>query len=584
MVVGRFRGLKSPCLTLLLEAVSREFLNCNDPHSIAYKLEACGSRFLPGTAGARLHFANNLTDAKTLLNAGRMPDAVWPLRMAGAMMAAAVADELGVPYNGLGDVARFCDELSDIEVEISATLNELFLLSSGIPVELRAYYALALRSFKKEWDSSVAELSAESIVASANVPMRSTPELAQQFISGKGLWLKNTDGHLYLDAISGTFNLPFGYNHPQLNAAVADQLSLLTHVSSTFADAGAKNLVTRLVQHAGGKIDTGLVRDCTGSTAIECAVKIAQKFTCGSDIITLYYSHHGQTLFTSAISNDSSRRLPFPAATSAGVVRVPAPYCHRCFYKQNYANCGLLCADRISDIVEHTSQGRLAALIIEPILGNGGNIPLPIGYAERICAFCDSVGILLIADEVQTGLGRTGEILASPGSGLDPDIIVLAKNLGGIGLPIGAVLVRAEIMKLLRTEHSFSSGGNLLAIAAAHATLDLLEVPGFMQDVRRKGVLLGELLNHLKRHRCVGEIRGRGLMWGIELEHDDQTPAVDLVNRAIELSYSNERLILRGSRYGRGNVLKIRPSLIASEDELREIAERLDRVLARLGN
>jgi 4-aminobutyrate aminotransferase-like enzyme len=423
----------------------------------------------------------------------------------------------------------------------------------------------------------------DDALRSNNGRVSSAPQQTGTFVSGQGLWLTSAEGHEYLDAESGTFNLPFGYSHPKVTAAVADQLSRLSHISSTFADSPAKSLIARLVRHAGAKIDAGWVRDCTGSTAIECAVKMAQKYTAGADVITLYYSHHGQTLFTSAISGDSTRRRAFPAAATPGIVRVPAPYCYRCFYKQSFPSCELLCADRISEIVDHTGQGRLAALIVEPILGNGGNIVLPDGYAERLREYCSQNGILLVADEVQTGLGRTGEILASPASGLDPDIIVLAKGLGGIGLPIGALLARADVLTLSKTEHSFTSGGNLLAIAAAHATLDLLEEPGFMSEVGRKGALLGKLLHEVgEQHGCVGEIRGRGLMWGVELDNPDGTPAPDLANRAIDLAYSRERLILRASRYGRGNVLKVRPALIATESELKEIAYRLNRVLTAL--
>lgn len=581
------RRVRSSSLASLIEAVSQELLDLKCPLLLASRLKYSGRDFLSANAGSGLHFANNLADASVLLSGGRPLDAVWPLRMASAMLVAARAEELQLVYGGIGDLDRFSRAIAEQDAELSAIVNDLFLLNHDVGAGLQSLYISALRAFEEEW-SECCRPRAELVQSSSGFSLAHSHSASATlappgFVSGQGLWLTSSSGDRYLDAVSGTFNLPFGYNDPYITRAVSSQLSRLSHLSSTFADESATRLVKRLLCHAGGKVETGWLRDCTGSTAIECAVKIAQKYTGGSDVVTLYYSHHGQTLFTSAISNDSSRRRPFPAAASSGVVRAPAPYCHRCFYQQRHPDCGLLCADRIAEIVDHTSQGPVAALIVEPILGNGGNIPLPAGYGEKLREYCSRNGILLIADEVQTGLGRTGEVLASPNSGLDPDIIVLAKGLGGIGLPIGAVLARAEHMTLLKTEHSFTSGGNLLAIAAANATLDLLEQPGFMEEVRRKGTLLGDLLHDIaRRHRCVGEIRGRGFMWGVELDRADGGPAVELANEAVELAYRRERLILRTSRYGRGNVLKIRPALIATDAELRELVERLDRVLVEL--
>lgn len=241
------RAVRSPKLGLLLEKVSQEFLDHNNPHASATKLKNCGRKFLRATSGPGLHFANNLSDTGGLLATGRTLDAVWPLRMAGAMLAEALAGELKVPYSGIGDLDRFTAELSGIDSELSGLIANLFLLNHDVASDLRAQYAAALRDFNQEWNRgpAIPAVPVKSDLSSAG----SAPE----FISGNGLWLQDAAGETYLDGVSGTFNLPFGYSHPKLTAAVADQLARLTHISSAFADAPAKSLIARLVRHAGGR-------------------------------------------------------------------------------------------------------------------------------------------------------------------------------------------------------------------------------------------------------------------------------------------------------------------------------------------
>jgi 4-aminobutyrate aminotransferase-like enzyme len=192
--------------------------------------------------------------------------------------------------------------------------------------------------------------------------------------------------------------------------------------------------------------------------------------------------------------------------------------------------------------------------------------------------------MLLIADEVQTGIGRTGYMFASELFDIQPDMITLAKGLGGIGVPIAAVLMQSRLNVLEKHEHSFTSGSNLISITAAKSTLDVVAQQEFLNDVKLKGEILGELLNELaSHHKCIGDVRGVGLMWGLEIVDEDGAPDTKTANAIIDLAYSNQRLILRGSRYGFGNVVKVRPALIATDDELVEIVERLGAVLKQIG-
>jgi 4-aminobutyrate aminotransferase-like enzyme len=410
-------------------------------------------------------------------------------------------------------------------------------------------------------------------------------ETTRTALRGHGLWLHGPDGD-YLDGVSGTFNLPLGYDHAAVVHAVNTQLSRVAHVSSHLAPDAAAPLKQQLLAFAPSPLrEKGAVwlRDVIGSTAVEGAIKIAQKATGKGDVISLFLSHHGQTIYTTAIAGNAFRRENQPDAVSAHSLKVPGPYCHRCFYDASYPGCGLRCATKLQDFIEHASSGRVAAVIVEPVQGNGGNIVPPTGYFAELRKVCDRNGMLMIVDEVQTGIGRTGCMYACETFGIEPDLIVLAKGLGGIGLPIGAILMRSELAVLEPHEHSFTSGANLLALAAAETTLDVIGATGFLAGVRRKSVLLGRGLRALAAdsHGRISDVRGVGFMWGLEFVDAQGRPSAEVAARVVERALREHRLVLRTSRYGFGNVVKVRPALIASEAELIEICERLR--LAMLG-
>jgi 4-aminobutyrate aminotransferase len=234
----------------------------------------------------------------------------------------------------------------------------------------------------------------------------------------------------------------------------------------------------------------------------------------------------------------------------------------------------LLCATRIGDIIDAAGNDP-ACMIVEPVLANGGNIVPPPGYFSAVRRLCDERGIVLIADEVQTGLGRTGHMFASEALGLRPDIVTVGKGLGGLGLPIGAILMRSELDVLEAHDHSFTSGGWLVALKAAVATIDVISAPGFLERVRQAGVLLGRLLGELVAvYPCVADARGVGLMWGIEVADAHGAPDPELTREIVDRAYQRG-LIVRSSAYGRGNVVKVRPSLIITDGELHALVDRL---------
>jgi 4-aminobutyrate aminotransferase len=399
-------------------------------------------------------------------------------------------------------------------------------------------------------------------------------------IFGCKIFLRN--GTVLYDAASGTFNVALGGGATPVIEAAKQQMDRACHVSSLLYSHEPRQLIKDLCQHAPSGIGTGKVRDATGSTANEGAIKAAQKVTGRNGIVTLFLSHHGQTALTTAISGLSRRKMGLSGLPIVDSVKVPAPYCLRCHYKSTYPSCGFHCVESIAEYMEFGSSGQIGCLIVEPVLGNGGNIVPPPGYHAALSEFCERNEIILIADEVQTGMGRTGAVFGSVLLGLRPNIITLAKGISGIGLPLAAMLYEADLDVLEPYEHSFTGGGNPVAVAAARATLRQIESPGFLDAVSAKGRYLKTKLEAIcSQYPFVAEVRGIGLMIGVEFVKPDRymTPDPDLTNQFVEVALVEHQLIVRSSQYGFGNVVKVRPCLTATQEELDQILDRFGAAL-----
>ncbi|WP_129840942.1 aminotransferase class III-fold pyridoxal phosphate-dependent enzyme [Streptomyces sp. RFCAC02] len=394
-------------------------------------------------------------------------------------------------------------------------------------------------------------------------------------IVGRGVRLRIGE-RSYIDCASGTFNLSLGYSNRQVIDALHAQLERASHLSSEFTRAKSEQVFRLLKPFLPEHIGAFWFRDITGSTANECAIRIAQKATGRTDVVSLFLSHHGQSAAATALSGNAFRQRSF-SLPFAGSVKIPAPDCANCFYRQSPDSCGMLCARRLDDFVEFASSGRVAALLIEPVLGNGGNLVPPAGYYGVLREVCDRHGILVIADEVQTGFGRTGTFFASTGIAADlrPDIITFAKGAGGIGIPAAGVVMRPELDVLEPWEHSSTSGANPLSLVAMEETVRHIRDHGVLEGVTRTSAVVEAGLRALEdRFSCVRNARGVGLMRAFDL------PTPQDVARFITVA-RDEGLILRGSRYGFGTAVKVRPPLIVTEDEAHEIVDRLTSALIR---
>lgn len=396
-----------------------------------------------------------------------------------------------------------------------------------------------------------------------------------KMVKGQGLRIYDEQGKEYLDCISGTFNLILGYNHPEVLEAAKQQMDDLMFASSTFNSIPVDALAHALVAISPTNLTKAHLRSPGGSIANEGAIRIAQHITGKRDVITLFRSHIGQTFAMASVSGFSTHRTPFPNAFPGGV-QVPSPYCSRCFYKQKPSDCDLLCVTRIDDFIQYASTGSVACVLVEPILAVGGNIIPPPGYFEALKEFCEQRGILLIFDECQTGFGRCGQMFAADYFGVSPHIMTIAKGISGIGLPIGAILTEERLTGLDKLFHGFTNGGWLPAAAAALKTIEILQRPGFLANVRQVGQQLLDGLQALAaKFPFVGEARGAGLMIGVEIVTLDNQPD-NATALALHKALLEQGLIVRISEHGRGNVVEMRPALIATEQDIQEILERFE--------
>ncbi|HTE76241.1 MAG TPA: aspartate aminotransferase family protein [Xanthobacteraceae bacterium] len=373
------------------------------------------------------------------------------------------------------------------------------------------------------------------------------------FERGEGVWLVTEDGERYLDFTSGVAVNALGHAHPHLVAAVTEQAQKLWHVSNLYEIPEAERVAQRLCAASFADV----VFFCnSGAEAVEGAIKTARKYQAVSEhperyrIITFEGAFHGRTLATLAAGGQKKYLEGFGPAVE-GFDQVPF-------------------ADLAA--VKKTIGAQTAAIMIEPLMGEGGVRSVEPSFLRALRELCDQNGLLLIFDEVQSGMGRTGELFAYQRIGVTPDIMALAKALGG-GFPVGAVLATNEAAKgMTAGTHGSTFGGNPLAMSAANATLDIMLAPGFFDHVKKIGILFKQRLAEIKDRypSLIAEVRGDGLLVGLRAI----VPAGELVN-----AIRAEKMLTVAAG---DNVVRLLPPLIISEQEMAEGVARLDRACARL--
>jgi 4-aminobutyrate aminotransferase len=346
---------------------------------------------------------------------------------------------------------------------------------------------------------------------------------------GTGSQLWDADGNRFLDFTAGIAVGSTGHSHPDVVRAVRAQAERLLHMSGTdFYYEVEVRLAERLHRLMPGKGPYRTFFSNSGAEAIECAMKLARYHTKRPLFLAFYGGFHGRTL--GALSLTASRAVQRRGFSPLvpGVTHVPYADCRRCPLRLRYPSCGIACVDFIEDTVfaKHTPPDEVAALVVEPIQGEGGYVTPPPGYFEKLQALCRKYGILLVVDEVQSGMGRTGKWLAIQHWRATPDVVVLAKGIAS-GLPLGATVARASLMSWPPGSHASTFGGNPVSCAAALATLDLLEAK-LVENARRVGEVLERGLEALVgRHPHLGWVSGKGLMLAVEVVREEGSTEPD---------------------------------------------------------
>jgi 4-aminobutyrate aminotransferase len=389
---------------------------------------------------------------------------------------------------------------------------------------------------------------------------------------GRGTEVWDVDGNRFLDFMSGIAVCSTGHAHPRVVAAVKDAADKFLHISSDYWHENMTGLTERLAEVApmGEPVMSFLCQ--SGTESVEGAIKLARYVTGRPRYIGFLGSFHGRTMGSLAFTSSKYTQQKGFAPAMPGVTHVPYPNPYRPLFAG--ADQGKAVLDYIRMLFErNVPASEVAAILIEPLQGEGGYLVPPEGFLAGLRALCDEHGILLIFDEVQSGVGRTGRMFCCEHSGVKPDILTSAKGLGS-GLPIGAVIAKRRLMEQWkRGAHGNTFGGNPLSCAAANATLDLVRSE-YMANAARVGEYFMAQLRQLQQsYRCIGEVRGRGLMIGMELIENDaeRTPARALSDRLVTRGYYNGLLLLSCGV----STLRFMPPLSVSTAEVDEAVSLL---------
>lgn len=397
-------------------------------------------------------------------------------------------------------------------------------------------------------------------------------------VEGQGTRLRDAEGNQYLDFFGGILTVSVGHCHPHVSQAITDQAQRLVHTSTCYLTTPLLEMSRRLAEITPGRLQKCFFTN-SGTEAIETALNTARIYTGADEIIALRHSYHGRSSLATAVTGNAGWRTP--GSNLPGVVYAHNGYCYRCSLGQTYPDCGVACAYDIEEVIRTTTSGRVAALVAEPIQGVGGFITPPPEYFRIVVEIVREYGGIFIADEVQTGFGRTGEhMFGIEHWGVEPDIMVFAKGLAN-GSPVGATIAVPEVADACSTQSISTFGGNPVSMAAASATLDVILDSGLPDHVHRMGEIVMEgCRDMMDRYPFLGEVRGKGLMVGAELVNEDRSPAPDLAGDAMEAARLQGLLVGKGGLYG--NVLRLTPPMNIEQAELEEALDKLDRAFSSL--
>ena len=385
---------------------------------------------------------------------------------------------------------------------------------------------------------------------------------------GRGMVVEDVDGNLFLDFMAGIAVASTGHAHPRVVKAIEEQARKFLHIcgSDFYYEPMAElsEIIAKLAPGSGGK---KVFLTNSGTEAVEAAIKLARYHTKRQHIIAFHGAFHGRSLGAlSLTASRSSHRSRF-SPLIPGVHHVPYGFCHRCPCHLTYGSCAIACVSDLENKLfrYEVSPDEVAAIFVEPVQGEGGYVVPPPEYLPMLQELCRRHGILLVADEIQSGFGRTGKMFACEHWGIEPDILCVAKGIAS-GMPIGAMVARQEVSTWRPTSHGSTFGGNPVACAAALATIALI-ADGLVANAAKVGGYLKEKLSRLKnKHAVMSDVRGLGLMIGVEFASSDAggTPDAKLRDRVMQLCFHKGLLLLSCGE----STLRFCPPLIVKEEEV----------------
>jgi adenosylmethionine-8-amino-7-oxononanoate aminotransferase len=405
-------------------------------------------------------------------------------------------------------------------------------------------------------------------------------------LKAEGCSVWDGEGREYLDAMAALWCVNIGYGRKEVAEAAYRQLLELPYFPLSQINVPAARLAAKLAEILPAPLERIWFSN-SGSEAVDTAIKIARawgKLKGGRyKIIARYQGYHGGTMGGASLTGQTRRRAPFEPLLP-GVIHVQAPY----FYRSGLASefeMAERCEAELDAVIRYQDPDTVAAFIAEPVIGGGGVIPPPADYLKRMREVCDRHGVLMIADEVITGFGRTGELFASDLYGIRPDIMTMAKGLSSAYLPIGATAASQEIFEVINAEGEpgfqqiNTYGGHPVSCAAALKNIEILLEEELAGNAREVGKGLGEALEKLRDIPCVGDVRGVGLLWGVELIEENGDPLSTEATARI-VSYVKEEGVLIGKNAGvadgSSNTITLAPPLILTEEQAGKIASAVE--------
>ena len=401
-------------------------------------------------------------------------------------------------------------------------------------------------------------------------------------VKAEGCWVEGDDGRRYLDFSCGTAVTNIGHCPPRVVEAARAQLERMIHSGCVFYYDSLIKLAEELSSITPGDIDMFFFANA-GAEAVEGALKLARWVTRRGGVICFRGAFHGRTLGAISVTSSRVHYRQRYAPLLPSVYRIPYPYCYRCPTGQEEEKCSLECFEYLERMLkQEIPTSDIGAVVMEPVLGEGGYVVPPISYMEHIRELCDRYDFLLIFDEVQSGMGRTGKWFASDHFGVIPDIICIAKGIAS-GFPLSCFGASKKLMgEWSPGAHGTTFGGNPVGCAAALATIETIREDKLLERCNEMHPWVMERLRNLKKkYPVIGDIRGLGYMIGMELVLQDKKPAPELASRLLKLCLEEGLVLISCGTWG--NVIRFIPPLIATRDELEQGLNILEKAFQRLG-